>query len=59
MTWSTFTATYNATKAAAAVKAEIRREAVARYKERAQAGYADSVLDFSDLVRRLIDAEAA
>lgn len=58
MTWSSFTATYNATKAPASIKAAIRREGVARFQARVQAGYADEALDFTDLVNQLLDAEA-
>jgi len=31
----------------------IRREAVARYKERVSSGYANGVLDFSDLIEQV------
>lgn len=54
MTWSAFTAWFNANRTAIrhGVMVEIKREAVARYLERLRAGYADSPLDFTDLILR-------
>jgi hypothetical protein len=52
MTWSTFCVYFSANKrfVSKAFADKIRREAVARFKQRVELGYADSMLDFSDLI---------
>jgi len=54
MTWSTFTAylTANAKHIPAGVFTAAKREGLARYVERMQAGRADAALTFDDIVRR-------
>jgi len=55
MTFSQFVAHYNANHSQVphAVLQQIRRDAVARLKERMHAGRADSTLDFSDFIIRI------
>lgn len=55
MTFSQFTAHYSANKSRipASIASTIRREALARVVERQQAGRADSVLTFDDLIERI------
>ena len=54
-TFSQFVASYNANHKSVphATLQIIRREAVARLKERQKAGRGDCVLDFTDLVERI------
>jgi len=52
MHFSQFAAYLNSTKLPAAIREEVRREAIRRYTERMQAGRADCELTFTDLLHR-------